>query len=78
VTFAVIDQGIPFKKQYNVVPQLDKILKPYTGCARTFSGAQDITNVTLEVKEFQIGLEWCKDDFTTHLQANITTLQKHI
>jgi hypothetical protein len=64
---AIIDQGISYKKQYNVLPQLSKILKPYDGCARTFSGTQEITNKTLETKEFEANLEWCKDDFTNYL-----------
>ena len=71
---AIIDQGISFKKQYNILPALDKIVKPYDGCARTFSGSQDITNKTLEVAEFELGLEWCKDDFTNYLTGAYNNL----
>jgi len=71
---AIIDQGIAYKKQYNVLPSLDKILKPYDGCARTSSGTQDITNKTLEVKEFEFNLEWCKDDFTNYLTSSYNYL----
>lgn len=75
---AIIDQGISYKKQYNVLPQLSKIVKPYDGCARTFSGSQEITNKTLEVKEFEIGLEWCKDDFTNQLSSSYNYLAQEM
>lgn len=64
---AIIDAGISFKKQYNVLPSLSKVLKPYDGCARTFAGSQDITNRTLQTKEFEVSLEFCKDDMTNYL-----------
>ncbi len=69
-----IDQGIKFKKQYNLLTQLSKILKPYTGCTRVFSGSQDITNATVQTEEFEIGLEWCKDDFTNQLAESYNFL----
>lgn len=69
-----IDQGIKFKKQYNLLTQLSKILKPYTGCTRVFSGTQDITNTTVQTEEFEIGLEWCKDDFTNQLAESYNFL----
>jgi hypothetical protein len=72
--FAIIDPGISFRKIYNVVPNLDKILKPYVGCARTYNGTVAIGNVTLETKEFEIGLEWCKDDFTQQLASRYNNL----
>lgn len=63
-----IDQDIKFKKNYNLLNQLDKILKPYTGCARTFNGNRDIiTNTSVITKEFQVSESWCKDDFTQQL-----------
>lgn len=71
---AIIDPGISFRKIYNVVPNLDKILKPYVGCARTYNGTVAIGNVTLEVKEFEINLEWCKDDFTQQLASKYNNL----
>lgn len=64
-----IDQGIKFRKRYNLLNQMDKILKPYGGCARVFSGTQNITDTVVETKEFSIGLEWCKDDFTDQLSS---------
>jgi len=69
-----IDPGIRDKKQYNVVQQMNKILKPYTGCARTFSGTEAIDNVTLQTKEFEVNLEWCKDDFTNQLSGSYNIL----
>jgi ATP-dependent Clp endopeptidase proteolytic subunit ClpP len=63
-----IDQGIKDRKRYNLVTQLDKILRPYTGCDRTFNGnRQLITNTTVQTKEFQVSESWCKDDFTGQL-----------
>lgn len=70
-----IDQGIKFQKQYNLVTQLDKILRPYTGCARTFNGnRQLITNTTVVTKEFQVSESWCKDDFTGYLSGRYNIL----
>lgn len=62
-----IDQGIKDRKRYNLVDKLDKILKPYGGCARSFTGSVNITDTIVQTKEFQVGLEWCKDDFTDQL-----------
>jgi ATP-dependent protease ClpP protease subunit len=70
-----IDQGIKFQKQYNLVTQLNKILQPYTGCARTFNGnRQLITNTTVVTKEFQVSEAWCKDDFTGYLAGRYNIL----
>ena len=75
---AIIDQGISYKKQYNILPQLSKIVKPYDGCERAFSGSQEITNKTLEVKEFELNLEWCKDDFTNYLSNSYNYLAQEM
>lgn len=65
-----IDQGIKDKKRYNLVGQLDKILKPYTGCTRVFNNnTNNITNTTVQVKEFNVSESWCKDDFTDQLSG---------
>jgi hypothetical protein len=70
-----IDQGIKDKKRYNLVTQLDKILKPYTGCTRTFNGnRQLITNTTVQTKEFNVSESWCKDDFTGYLTGGYNLL----
>jgi hypothetical protein len=50
-----------------LLTQLDKILKPYGGCARVFSGTINITDTFVETKEFNMNVEWCKDDFTDQL-----------
>jgi hypothetical protein len=68
--FCVIDQGTSYRKRYNLLTQLSKILKPYSGCERTFSGSKVITDMFLETKEFEIGLEFCKDDFTGQLSSS--------
>jgi ATP-dependent Clp protease protease subunit len=63
-----IDQGIQFRKKYNLVTQLSNLLQPYGGCTRVFNGnRQLVTNTTVEVKEFQLSESWCKDDFTGQL-----------
>lgn len=63
-----IDQGIQFRKKYNLVTQLSNLLQPYGGCTRIFNGnRQLITNATVETKEFQLSESWCKDDFTGQL-----------
>lgn len=69
-----VDQGISYRKRYNLLTQLSKILKPYSGCARSFSGNKVITDIYLETKEFEIGLEWCKDDFTQQLASSYNLL----
>ena len=72
---AVIDTGIRFKKRYNLLNQLDKILKPYGGCTRTFTpGGQEIFNRDIVVEEFEINKEWCKDDFTEQLAGKYNHL----
>jgi ATP-dependent Clp endopeptidase proteolytic subunit ClpP len=71
----MIDQGIKDRKRYNLVTQLDKILRPYTGCERTFNGnRQLITNTTVQTKEFQVSESWCKDDFTNYLSGQFNIL----
>ena len=64
-----IDQGISFQKQYNVIPGLSKILKPYTGCGASNSNGNrvQIGTATLSTKEFRMQEKWCKDDFTQQL-----------
>lgn len=70
-----IDQGIKALKQYNLVTQLNKVVKPYTGCDRAFNGnRQLITNTTVRTKEFQVSESWCKDDFTGYLTGAYNVL----
>lgn len=75
---AIIDQGISYKKQYNVLPQLSKILKPYAGCTPSYDGTSEITNKTLETKEFEANLSWCKDDFTNQLTNSYNYLAQEM
>lgn len=70
-----IDQNIKALKQYNLVTQLNKVVKPYTGCDRTFNGnRQLVTNTTVRTKEFQVSESWCKDDFTGYLTGAYNVL----
>jgi len=70
-----IDQDIKSHKQYNLVTQLNKVVKPYTGCDRTFNGnRQLITNTTVRTKEFNVSESWCKDDFTGYLTGSYNNL----
>lgn len=63
-----IDQDIKFSKRYNLINPISKILKPYTGCTRTFNDNQSfIGDTTVYTKEFQVSESWCKDDFTKQL-----------
>lgn len=66
--FGMIDQDIKFRKNYNLVTELNKIVQPYTGCGGTPAGnRQLITNTEVRTKEFQVYEGWCKDDFTQQL-----------
>lgn len=70
-----IDQGIKDRKRYNLVAPLSKVLKPYTGCDRTFNGNRSfISNTTVQVKEFQVSESFCKDDFTNALAGQFNHL----
>lgn len=70
-----IDQDIKFKKVYNLVTQLDKIVRPYPGCgAAVNTNRQLITNAEVQTKEFQMYEGWCKDDFTTQLAGTYNNL----
>lgn len=71
-----IDQGISFQKQYNLIPGLSKVIKPYTGCGATnTNGSRDlIGNTTLVTKEFRMQEAWCKDDFTQQLTGKYNNL----
>jgi len=65
-----IDQDIKFKKQYNLVTELNKIVKPFTGCGTDpNSDIQNITNTEVVTKEFQMYEGWCKTDFTDQLSG---------
>jgi len=54
---------LKYKQQIALLLPLTKIIKAYTSCARTFTDGIDITNTTLDLKELEINMEWCKDDF---------------
>lgn len=75
---AIIDMGVRFKKQYNRVPILNKILKPYTGCERNFTEGKAIDNVTLETKSFEVNVKFCVDDFTNELDGRFNILAEEM
>lgn len=63
-----IDLGASHKKIYNLVPALSNVLQPYFGCTTTPNTDRiQITNTTIQMKEFRMYEGWCKDDFTGQL-----------
>lgn len=63
-----VDLGSSFQKQYHIAPNMDKVLKPYTGCGQAVTGsAYDITSKRIQLKPFQMHEGFCKDDFTNLL-----------
>ena len=77
--FAVIDGGVKYKKQYNLVPSLSKILTPYSGCAAAYDNTGvNITNATLETKNFYVRKSWCIDDFNGILDSTFSHLSEEL
>ncbi len=70
-----VDQGVYNMKRYNLVPALSNILQPYTGCVSTPNTDRiQITNATIQMKEFRMYEGWCKDDFTQQLSGSYNFL----
>lgn len=70
-----IDQGASHLKRYNLVPALSNVLQPYTGCTSTANTDRiQITNATIQMKEFRMYEGWCKDDFTSQLSGSYNFL----
>lgn len=70
-----IDLGAKDKKRYNIVPILNKVLKPYTGCDQALTGtSMNITDKVIQLKPFQMYEGWCKDDFTDQLSGTFNHL----
>ncbi len=42
---------------------LEKVVKKYTSCARTFTDGMNITNTEMTLTQLEVNMEWCKDDF---------------
>jgi hypothetical protein len=61
--FFTIYPGQKYKRQIPLLLPLEKIVKAYTSCARTFTDGINITNTTLELQQLEVNMEWCKDDF---------------
>jgi ATP-dependent Clp protease, protease subunit len=63
-----IDLGTADKKVYHIAPVMNKVVKPYTGCAQAPTGSSfNITSKAIQVKPFEMYEGWCKDDFTDQL-----------
>ena len=58
-----IHPQLKYKEQISLLLPLQKIVKAYTSCGRTFTDGIDITNTTLTLSQLEINMEWCKDDF---------------
>lgn len=70
-----IDLGASHKKVYNLVPALSNVLQPYFGCTTTPNTDRiQITNTTIQMKEFRMYEGWCKDDFTGQLTGAYNNL----
>lgn len=70
-----IDQGASHLKRYNLVPALSNVLQPYAGCTTTANTNRiQITNATIQMKEFRMYEGWCKDDFTSQLSGSYNFL----
>lgn len=70
-----IDQGASHQKKYNLVPALSNVLQPYGGCTTTANTDRiQITNTTIQMKEFRMYEGWCKDDFTGQLSGSYNFL----
>lgn len=73
--FFTIDTGSKDKKRYNIVPTLDKVLRPYTGCDQAVTGTSlDITDKYIQLKNFRMKEKWCLDDFTNKLTGSFNHL----
>lgn len=71
----MVDTGSKDKKRYNIIPTLDKVLKPYTGCDQAVTGTSlDITDKYIQLKPFRMKEKWCVDDFTGRLTGTFNHL----
>jgi len=70
-----VDLGASHLKRYNLVPSLSNVLRPYTGCGPAVNtNRAQITNATLQMKEFSMFEGFCKDDFTGQLSGSYNIL----
>lgn len=70
-----IDLGAADKKRYHIAPNMNKVLKPYTGCGQAVTGSSfDITSKYIQLKPFEMFEKWCKDDFTDQLTGSYNVL----
>lgn len=65
---ATIDTGAAFNKRYHLVPTVQKVLKPYTGCDQAVTGTRiQLTSKNIQLKKHAMYESWCQDDFTGYL-----------
>lgn len=65
---ATIDTGAAFNKRYHLVPSVQKVLKPYTGCDQAVTGTRiQLTSKEIQLKKHALYESWCVDDFTGYL-----------
>lgn len=65
---ATIDTGAAFNKRYHLVPTVQKVLKPYTGCDQAVTGTRiQLTSKEIQLKKHALYESWCQDDFTGYL-----------
>jgi len=64
----MIDTGSANNKRYTIIPSMDNVQKPYTGCDQAVTGTSvNITSKNIQLKNFQVYEKFCKDDFTDSL-----------
>lgn len=61
--FFTIYPQLKYQTKIPLLLPLEKVVKKYTSCARTFTDGMDITNTSLTLSQMEVNLEWCKDDF---------------
>ncbi|NRA91229.1 MAG: hypothetical protein HRU26_00850 [Psychroserpens sp.] len=58
-----IRQFARYQERIPLVAPLEKQVKAYADCGRSFTDGVDITNQTLSLTPLELNMEWCKDDF---------------
>jgi hypothetical protein len=77
--FAIIDNGVKFKKQYPLLGSLSKIVKPYTGYGASYDTTGiNITNATLETKMFQVRKAWNIDQWNGVLDQTFNYMSEDL
>jgi len=61
--FMRIVQGSKYKIQIPYVDTIQKVIKKYQNCNRTYTDGIDILNTTVELCQLELNMQWCKDNF---------------